>query len=98
MAYAYDLKKINGENQVNWNCIGISLTSRGLRTVSEIHRWFIGELGALSLHQEVAVATSQDTRMLGPPWDPEGTDEPGACRWWGQLTQEALFYLTYIMG
>lgn len=29
-------KKINGENQENWNCIGISLASRGLRTVSEI--------------------------------------------------------------
>ena len=32
---------------MNWNCIGISLTSRGLRTVSEIHRWFTGEVGAL---------------------------------------------------
>lgn len=59
LAYTCDLKKINGENQTNWNCIGISLTSRSLGTVSEIHHWFTGELGALSLHQEVAVAASQ---------------------------------------
>ena len=83
---------------MNWNCIGISLTGRGLRTVSEIHHWFTGEVGALSLHQQVAVAISQDARTLGPPWVPEGTDQPGACRWWGQLTREALFYLIYIMG